>query len=80
MKKLTNDANFPFLPKIEVYPLEPPDPPSEGWWLDPFPGRTSVRQRYHDGTRWTQYISVRTAKRWTGVFEQTPSTATDSSS
>jgi hypothetical protein len=79
MKKLKYDDTFPFLPKIEVYPLDPPDPPTEGWWRDPFGGNT-VTQRYYDGTRWTQYVSVRTPKRWTDVFEHPPPTATDSPS
>lgn len=44
--------DYEFLPEHPYFPDDPPDPPTAGWWRDPF--RVSS-QRYHDGIRWTQY-------------------------
>ena len=70
-RKRKMDRTYPFLPKPEVFPTKPGDPPTEGWWIDPYEP-IMVGQRYHDGTRWTQYICVRTARQWTDVFESPP--------
>src|SRR5207253_10029981 len=63
---------YSFLPAPKAVPLDPPDPPTEGWWNDPVPPpgpKKVVAQRYHDGTRWTPYVSVRSSRRWTDVLE-----------
>ena len=70
-KKRRMDRTYRFLPETETYPMKPPDPPTEGWWKDPFDPEV-VAQRYHDGTRWTQYVAGRTARQWTSVFESPP--------
>jgi hypothetical protein len=52
----------------------PPDAPGAGWWTDPYrpgpdpedPKKTAkgpLCQRYHDGGRWTPYISYRVERR-----------------
>lgn len=37
-----------------------PDPPTEGWWLDP---KDPTLIRYHDGTQWTRKLGRSTAPR-----------------
>ena len=69
-KKPRMDRTYPFLPEIETYPMKAPDPPTQGWWNDPFEPTILESQRYHDGARWTQYVAVRSARRWSSVFEQ----------
>ncbi len=66
------DSTYRFLPRIQTYPMSAPDPPTEGWWTDPFERTALLSQRYHDGTRWTQYVAVRSARHWSNVFEQPP--------
>ena len=66
------DHTYPFLPRTQTYPMKAPDPPTEGWWSDPFDPTSLVSQRYHDGVRWTQYVAVRSARMWSSVFEQPP--------
>ena len=71
-KKPRMDSTFPFLPRIQTYPMKAPDPPLEGWWSDPFEPTALESQRYHDGAQWTQYVAVRSARQWSNVFEQAP--------
>ena len=59
---------YSFLPAIDPWPSDPPDPPVAGWWTDPL-SSDDVTQRYYDGTRWTPYVSLRTAQRWTQILE-----------
>lgn len=59
---------YSFLPAIEPWPSDAADPPVKGWWLDPL-SSDDVTQRYFDGTRWTPYVSVRSAQRWTQIIE-----------
>lgn len=70
-KKPRMDSTYPFLPRIQTYPTKAPNPPTEGWWSDPFKPNLEA-QRYHDGTRWTQYVAGRTARQWTSVYESPP--------
>lgn len=65
------DRTYPFLPRTQTYPMNAPDPPTEGWWSDPFKPNLEA-QRYHDGTRWTQYVAGRSARQWTSVYESPP--------
>ena len=58
---------YSFLPASDPLPDDPPDPPTAGWWKDPL-SSNDVTQRYFDGTTWTPYVCVRTAKRWTEIF------------
>jgi hypothetical protein len=57
------------LPRPKSFPREAPDPPAEGWWQDPFQTPGAYSQRYHDGTRWTQYVSLRAMRSWTDIAE-----------
>jgi hypothetical protein len=58
---------YSFLPAPKSVPIDPPDPPSEGWWNDPL-SSDGIAQRYHDGDRWTEYVCIRAPQRWTDVF------------
>ena len=58
---------YSFLPASDALPDDPPDPPTAGWWKDPL-SSNEVTQRYFDGTVWTPYVCVRTAKSWTEIF------------
>jgi hypothetical protein len=64
------DGRYAFLPHPARIPLFPPEPPTRGWWTDPYrPGPNPRKpgylapgplcQRFHDGGRWTPYISYR---------------------
>ena len=44
-----------FLPEPKSVPLDPPEPPSVGWWVDPFRSYGHQVQRYYDGRAWTLY-------------------------
>ena len=59
---------YSFLPAVEPWPSDPPDPAVPGWWIDPL-SSDDVTQRYYDGKRWTPYVSLRTAQRWTQIIE-----------
>jgi len=63
---------YPFLPEPPLFPREPPDPPTAGWWWDPFHAGPSFTQRYHDGTNWTQYACYQAGKLWSDVVELPP--------
>ena len=70
----TSPEPYEFLPPFESSPSDPPNPPTAGWWRDPVPPpgpKKVIAQRYHDGTRWTPYVTVRTPRRWTQIFETT---------
>jgi len=67
---------YSFLPAPEVLPSYPPDPPTVGWWKDPL-SSNEVAQRYYDGTTWTPYVRVRTAKSWTQIFDDGVNTEVD---
>jgi hypothetical protein len=68
--------HYPFLPEPPLFPREPPDPPTAGWWWDPFDAGPSFTQRYHDGTRWTQYACYQAGKLWSDVVESPPENRT----
>jgi hypothetical protein len=51
--------DYDFLPEHTVFAFDPPDPVVAGWWRDPF---TQFGQRYHDGTRWTQYRFIQPSR------------------
>jgi drug/metabolite transporter (DMT)-like permease len=51
--------DYDFLPEHSVFAFDPPDPVVAGWWRDPF---TEFGQRYHDGTRWTQYRFIQPSR------------------
>src|SRR5436305_4624597 len=38
-----------FLPEPKSVPLDPPNPPNVGWWVDPFRSYGHQVQRYYDG-------------------------------
>ena len=67
---------YSFLPAPDTLPSDPPDPPTAGWWKDPL-SSNEVTQRYYDGTTWTPYILVRTAKSWTQIFPDGVNTEVD---
>src|SRR5207248_9610664 len=67
---------YSFLPEIEFYPLDPEDPPTQGWWIDPL-SSNGVTQRYNDGAHWTPYIAVRTPGMWTDIFSDGVNTEVD---
>jgi hypothetical protein len=57
-------------PPPEDIPVWPPEVPTAGWWTDPYrpgpdpkdpkkPAPGPLCQRFHDGVRWTPYISYR---------------------
>lgn len=69
-----SDSILPSLPEPRPgtpYLAPPaPDPPTEGWWLDP---EDSGLLRYHDGTKWTMHVGRSTAPRpempgYQGIF------------
>ena len=70
---LRNASSTPPLPPEDI-PVWPPEAPSAGWWTDPYrpgldpedprkPAPGPLCQRYHDGARWTPYISYRVERR-----------------
>jgi hypothetical protein len=63
---------YSFLPRTKSFPREAPSPPTEGWWRDPFEGDGPGAQRYHDGARWTQYVSLRAMRNWPDIIEDPP--------
>jgi hypothetical protein len=67
---------YSFLPAPDTLPSDPPDPPTAGWWKDPL-SSNEVTQRYFDGTIWTPFILVRTAKSWTQIFPDGVNTQVD---
>lgn len=67
---------YSFLPETETWPLDPPEQPTEGWWKDPL-SSFDIYQRYFDGTKWTPYVSGRTARRWTEIFPDDLNTEVD---
>jgi len=67
---------YSFLPEPDTWPLDAPDPPTEGWWKDPL-SSFDIYQRYFDGTKWTPYVSGRTARRWTEIFPDEINTEVD---
>lgn len=84
LKRLRDWANeermapepYSFLPAPGTLPSDPPDPPTTGWWKDPL-SSNDVTQRYFDGTTWTPYILVRTARSWTQIFPDGVNTQVD---
>jgi hypothetical protein len=67
---------YSFLPEPEAWPLDAPDPPTQGWWNDPL-SSYDIYQRYYDGTHWTPYVSGRSARRWTEIFPDQVNTEVD---
>jgi len=66
---MAQSSKYPFLPLPESFPFEAPDPPTEGWWQDPYEGDGPVAQRYHDGRQWTQYTSLLAMRKWSDIIE-----------
>jgi hypothetical protein len=63
-------VDYSFLPEPKLYPMDAPDPPTAGWWWDPFKAGRSATQRYHDGTQWTQYTSHMAGRLWSDIVER----------
>ena len=65
-----DDPRRAWPPPPVLIPVYPPDVPSAGWWTDPYrpgphpedpdrPAEGPLCQRFHDGERWTAFISYR---------------------
>jgi hypothetical protein len=63
-------GDYASLPKPKLYPQDPPQPPTAGWWWDPFKAGPSATQRYHDGTQWTKYTSNMAGRLWSDIVER----------
>jgi len=61
-----------YLPEPKSVALDPPHPPSVGWWMDPFRSGGEV-QRYYDGRAWTRYTSRKSLAGWDDIIESRPS-------
>jgi hypothetical protein len=57
-----------YLPEPKSVALDPPHPPSVGWWMDPFRSGGEV-QRYYDGRAWTKYTSTKRLAGWDDIIE-----------
>lgn len=57
-----------YLPEPKRMALEPPHPPTVGWWMDPFRSSGEV-QRYYDGRAWTRYTSRKRLSSWDDIIE-----------
>ncbi len=58
----------PALPQPKMLPPEAPEPPTAGWWVDPL-RKGPFAQRYHDGTKWTVFVSYRRGGLWSDIVE-----------
>jgi hypothetical protein len=59
--------DYSFLPPV-LSGDDPPEHPTMGWWNDPF---YDIGQRFHDGSRWTQYSEFWT-RQWGEHLLETP--------
>lgn len=60
--------DYSFLP-MALSGSEPPDPPTMGWWRDPL---SDFGERFHDGSRWTQYRAYWSRQWGREVLESPP--------
>ena len=60
----------PGLPPPVASPRDAPNPPTQGWWVDPCQPPRGFTQRYHDGSSWTGYVSELLGSTWQDVTER----------
>lgn len=66
---MTRQEGSEGLPKRRIIAIEPPEPVTKGWWLDPFSDGTVTSQRFHDGTSWTPFVCHLYGRLWSDVLE-----------
>lgn len=60
----------PGVPGPVATPRDVPDHPRKGWWVDPCQPVRGFYQRYHDGSKWTGYVSQLMDSKWCLVEER----------
>lgn len=67
---MNQDETASSFPEPRIFAVPAPNPVTKGWWEDPFSSGKVTKQRFHDGSTWTQYVCRLEGRLWSDILEQ----------